>query len=218
MKKTILKVAFATAMAFIMPTVSNAQLGDLLKGAATNVVGKATGNSSTASTITNVVTSLLGTSKVSETSIVGTWTYDSPCIAAESSNVLTKATAAAAVSEAQDKLTSALTKAGIKSGSMKIKFEEGGKATITVGKKNVSATYKLEGSDLLLTLTKVKKTIRMNCKLSAGKLQLAMKSDKLLTLVNTISSTAAAASSTLGTLNTLLKNVDGLYVGLQFTK
>ncbi len=82
----------------------------------------------------------------------------------------------------------------------------------------MAATYKLDGSDLHLTLTSVKKTIKMNCKLSAGKLQLAMKADKLLTLVNTVSSTAAAASTSLATLNTLLKNVDGLYVGLQFTK
>ena len=218
MKKSILRVALATAVAFIMPTASNAQLGDLLKSAASSAVTKATGNSSTASTITNVVTSLLGTSTVSESNILGTWTYESPCIAAESSNVLTKATAAAAVSKAQDLLSSALTKAGIKPGTMKITFEKEGKASIVVGKKTVAATYKIDGSDLLLTLTKVKKTIKMNCKLSAGKLQLAMKSDKLLTLVNTISSTAAAASSTLSTLNTLLKSVDGLYVGLQFTK
>ena len=214
MKKSILKVALATSLAFIMPSVSNAQLGDILKSAAGTAVQQATGNS----TITNVVTTLLGTSNVTEKSIVGTWTYQEPCIAAESSNVLTKTAAAAAVSKAQSELSKALTKAGIKAGTLKITFEEGGKATILLGKKKVAATYKLDGSDLHLTLTKIKKTIKMNCKLSSGKLQLAMKSDKLLTLVNTISSTAAAASTSLATLNTLLKNVDGLYVGLQFTK
>ena len=214
MKKSILKVALATSLAFIMPSVSNAQLGDLLKSAAGTAVGQATGNS----TLANVVTALLGTSKVSEQSIIGTWTYQEPCIAAESSNVLTKAAAAAAVSKAQNELSSALLKAGIKAGAMQITFAEGGKATIMLGKKKVSATYKVDGSDLYLTLTTIKKTIKMNCKLSSGKLQLAMKADKLLTLVNTISSTAAAASTSLATLNTLLKNVDGLYVGLQFTK
>ena len=132
--------------------------------------------------------------------------------------MLSKATAAAAASKAQTKLNDALTKAGIKPGAMKITFEKGGKATVAVGKKTVAATYKIEGSDLSLTFTKVKKTIKMNCKLSGGKLQLAMKTDKLLTFVNTVSSTAAAASSSLGTLNSLLKNVEGLYVGLQFSK
>ncbi len=218
MKKAILKVAFATSLAFIMPSVSNAQLDNILKSVAGTAVSKATGNSSTASTITNVVTTLLGTSKVTEKSIIGTWTYQEPCIAAESSNVLSQAAAAAAVSKAQSELSNALLKAGVKAGAMKITFAEGGKATILLGKKKVAATYKLDGSDLHLTLTSVKKTIKMNCKLSAGKLQLAMKADKLLTLVNTVSSTAAAASTSLATLNTLLKNVDGLYVGLQFTK
>ena len=214
MKKSILKVALATSLAFIMPSVSNAQLGDLLKSAAGTAVEKTTGSS----TLANVVTSLLGTSKVSEKSIVGTWTYQEPCIAAESSNILTQAAAAATVTKAQNELSKALTKAGIKAGTLKVTFADDGKATILLGKKKVSATYKLDGSDLLLTLTTIKKTIRMNCKISSGKLQLAMKADKLLTLVNTISSTAAAASTSLATLNSLLKNVDGLYVGLQFTK
>ncbi len=218
MKKSILKVALAAAVAFIMPTASNAQLGDLLKGAATKAVSKATGNSQTGSTIANVLTSLIGTGKVSASSLVGTWTYDSPCIAAESSNILTQAAATAAASKAQSQLNNALTKAGIKAGTMKIAFDDCGKATITIGKKSVSATYKVEGSDILLTFTKIKKTIKMNCKLSGGKLQLAMKADKLLTLVNAVSSTAASASSALSTLNTLLKNVNGLYVGLQFSK
>lgn len=218
MKKTILKVAFAAAVAFCMPTASNAQLGDLIKGAASTAVNKATGNSQTGTTIANVVTSLIGTSKVSEANIIGTWNYESPCIAAESSNVLSKATAAAAASKAQTQLNNALTKAGIKPGAMKITFEKDGKASVVVGKKTVAATYKVEGTDLILTFTKMKKTVKMNCKLSGGKLQLAMKTDKLLTLVNTISSTAAAASSSLGTLSTLLKNVEGLYVGLQFSK
>ena len=114
MKKSILKVALAAAVAFCMPTASNAQLGDLIKGAASTAVSKATGNSETGSTIANVVTSLIGTSKVSESNIIGTWNYESPCIAAESSNVLSKATAAAAASKAQTKLNDALTKAGIK--------------------------------------------------------------------------------------------------------
>ena len=218
MNKKILKVALAAAVAFCMPTASNAQLGDLIKGAASTAVSKATGNSETGSTIANVVTSLIGTSKVSESNIIGTWNYESPCIAAESSNVLSKATAAAAASKAQTKLNDALTKAGIKPGAMKITFEKGGKATVAVGKKTVAATYKIEGSDLSLTFTKLKKTVKMNCKLSGGKLQLAMKTDKLLTFVNTVSSSAAAASSSLGTLNSLLKNVEGLYVGLQFSK
>lgn len=214
MKKTFLKVALATVVAFLLPTVSNAQLSDLLKSAASKV----TSSSSTSSTVTDVITSLLGTSKVSESSLVGTWTYKEPCIAAESDNLLGKATAAAAASKAQQQLSTVLTKAGIKAGTMKITFEKGGSAKVVVGSKTVAATYKVDGSNLTLTFTKLKKSVTMNCKLSAGKLQLAMKADKLLTLVNAVSSTAAAASSSLSTLSTLLKSVDGLYVGLQFTK
>lgn len=214
MNKTFLKAAFAAALAFIMPATSNAQLGDLLN----SVASKVSSSSSTASTVTDVITSIIGTSKVSESSLVGTWTYKEPCIAAESSNILSKAAAAAAASKAQSQLGTVLGKAGIKAGTMKIVFQKDGTAQVSVGSKTVAATYKVDGSNLLLTFTKLKKTVTMNCKLSAGRLQLSMKADKLLTLINAVSSTAAAASSSLSTLSTLLKSVDGLYVGLQFTK
>ena len=58
----------------------------------------------------------------------------------------------------------------------------------------------------------------MNAKLTGGELQLAIKSDKLLTLVNAITSKVGTVNSTLGTLNTLTKNVKGMYMGLKFTK
>ena len=58
----------------------------------------------------------------------------------------------------------------------------------------------------------------MNAKMSGSELQLAMKSDKLLTLLNAITEKAGTVNSSLGTLNTLTKNVKGMYMGLKFTK
>ena len=58
----------------------------------------------------------------------------------------------------------------------------------------------------------------MNAKLTESELQLAMKADKLLTLLNTITEKTSTVNSSLGTLNTLTKNVKGMYMGLKFTK
>ena len=217
MQKSILKVALATAVALLVPSASKAQLGDLLKSAASSAVSSSSSNG-TVSTVSNIITSLLGTSTVSQSSLVGTWTYQEPCIVAESQDVISKVAASAAVSKVQNQLSSTLQKAGVKAGNMKITFESDGSAKVKIGSRTVAATYKVNGSDLTLTFTKVKKTIKMNCKLASGKLQLSMKADKLLTLINTVSATAASASTSLATINSLLKSVDGLYIGLQFTK
>ena len=68
---------------------ANAQLGNILKNVAGTAVSKATGNSTAGDVASELIGNLLGTSKVSEKSLVGTWTYSQPCVAFESENVLT---------------------------------------------------------------------------------------------------------------------------------
>jgi hypothetical protein len=58
----------------------------------------------------------------------------------------------------------------------------------------------------------------MNAKLSGGELQVAMKADKLLALLNAVTQKAGTVNSQLSTLGTLTKNVKGMYMGLKFTK
>ncbi|MBR4930847.1 MAG: DUF4923 family protein, partial [Bacteroidaceae bacterium] len=51
-----------------------------------------------------------------------------------------------------------------------------------------------------------------------GDLCLAMNTDKLLTILNTVSEKASNINSTASSVNALIKNVKGMYVGLKFTK
>ena len=158
------------------------------------------------------------TSTVSQSSLVGTWTYSEPCLVAESKNILSNVAVTAAAEKAQKSLKDALTKAGITSGKLTLTFNKDNTVKATVGTKTVSGTYAVSGSDLTITFTTIKKTVKMNCKLSSGNLQLAMNATKLLTFVNAVAAKASAASSSLSAVSSVLKNVDGLYVGLQFSK
>lgn len=221
MNKTFIKAALAAIVAFNMPTASNAQsILDGLKNAASSAVNSAANKSGNSglSTLAGVVTGILGTSKVSQSSLVGTWTYSEPCLVAESNDILSNVAATAAATKAQKSLNSGLQKAGITAGKMKLNFKQDNTVAITVGSKTVNGTYAVSGSDLTITLKTIKKSFKMNCKLSSGNLQLSMNATKLLNFVNAVAAQAATASTSLAAVSSTLKNVNGLYAGLQFTK
>ncbi|MDO4738899.1 MAG: DUF4923 family protein [Bacteroidales bacterium] len=214
MKKSIIKIALVAACALIMPVTANAQLSDLFNKAKTLF----SGSSSTTSAITNVVGDLLGNSKVTAQKLEGTWSYTQPCIAFESENTLNKIGGSVASSKIESKLKTGLEKAGIKEGQVAITFKSDKTFQITTGKRTISGTYQVEGSDLQLTFKTTKKTIKTNVKLSLGTLQIAMNADKMLQIVNTIATKASAYSSNMKTVSTLLSQYKGMYLGLKFKK
>ena len=77
-------------------------------------------------------------------------------------------------------------------------------------------TWSVEGTNLVLTI--LGKSIKINANLSGGNLQLAMNADKMLTLLNAVTTQASALSSSFGTLTSLLKKYDGVHLGLKFAK
>lgn len=248
MKKNILKIALAAMMALMMPTTMSAQLNDILnkvKNAATgntttktttdndtttsssptsasdaitNILGGITGSSSTAKAATDIIGNILGTSKLTEKSLAGTWIYTQPCVAFESENVLSNIGGSVASSKIEDKMKKALTKAGIKEGKCTLTFNTDKTFNMTVGKKKLTGTFEVSGSDLLLTFNSPNKTIKTNAKLTLGTLQLAMNADKMLEIVNTIATKASAYSSQMSTISTVLSQYKGMYLGMKFNK
>jgi hypothetical protein len=214
MKKSIIKIALVATAAFLMPSTMNAQFADLLNKAK-NLFG---GSSSTTSTITNVVGNLLGNTKITAQKLEGTWSYTQPCIAFESESTLNNIGGSVASAKIEEKLKAGLDKAGIKEGQMSITFNADKTFYISTGKRQISGTYEVEGSDLSLTFKTTKKTIKTNVKLSLGTLQIAMNADKMLQIVNTIATKASAYSSSMKTVSTLLSQYKSMYLGLKFKK
>ena len=214
MKKSIIKIALVATAAFLMPSTMNAQFADLLNKAK-NLFG---GSSSTTSTITNVVGNLLGNTKITAQKLEGTWSYTQPCIAFESESTLNNIGGSVASAKIEEKLKTGLDKAGIKEGQMSITFNADKTFYISTGKRQISGTYEVEGSDLSLTFKTTKKTIKTNVNLSLGTLQIAMNADKMLQIVNTIATKASAYSSSMKTVSTLLSQYKSMYLGLKFKK
>lgn len=217
MKKNMLKVALL-ALGMMVCGNANAQLSNVLKSVAGTAISKATGNSTAGDVASDLIGNLLGTSKVSEKSLVGTWSYNQPCVAFESEDVLTTLGSSMVSKKVESTMQKGLTKVGFTSGKVVMTLKEDKTGTIEFNGKNIIVNWAVDGSSLKLTFPIVDKGVTMNAKLSGSELQLAMKADKLLTLLNAITEKTGTVNSSLGTLNTLTKNVKGMYMGLKFTK
>ncbi|MBO7099020.1 MAG: DUF4923 family protein [Bacteroidaceae bacterium] len=217
MKKNFFKLAFV-AFGMMLCTNANAQLSDILKNAAGTAIDQATGNSTIGKVAGDLLGNLLGTTDVSEKSLVGTWTYSQPGVAFESEDVLSNIGSSVVSSKVEKTMQNGLTKVGFTSGKVVMTLNEDKTGTITYNGKSAKINWAVDGTNLKLTFPLLNQGVTMNAKLTGGELQLAMKSDKLLTLVKAITSKVGTANSTLGTLNTLTKNVKGMYMGLKFTK
>ncbi len=207
--KKIMKVALA-AMMMLAPKAANAQLN------LGNIAGALLGGSDAASTVTDVVTNLIGNKKISDKNLVGTWTYSEPCVVMESENVLSNMGGTVLANKIEQQEKKALEKVGFKAGKVVLTLNQDKSGTITVGKRTTNVTWDVNESNLQLTY--LTRTISINAKLSGGDLQLAMNADKLLNLVSSTASAASSLSSSFGIISNLISSYDGLYLGLKFTK
>ena len=219
------KVYLILVMACMFGNVQHASAQSFLEklgSAASSLLGGSKENTSansTVNTITNIASMLLGTKAVSAESLQGTWVYSQPSVAFESENVLSSIGGVAASSKIENSLAGLLGKVGFTSGKLELTLnaDSTGYVTTNTGKK-IDFTWSVEETNMTMTFPLTKKTVQMNAKLSAGTLQVALKADKLLTLVSTISEKASSVNSTAATINSLVKGVKGLYIGLKFTK
>lgn len=214
MKKMILNLALVAMGILMMPQQTDAQsILNSIKNAASSVAS----DNSTVSAVTNVVSNLLGTSSVSESSLVGTWTYNEPSVAFESSNLLTSVGGSVASNKIEDKFASAMEAAGFKSGAVVMTLNSDKTGTVAVSGKSVPINWSVSDSDFTMNF-KTGQHVTSNAKLSGNTLQLAMSADKVKTIVGAAASAASSFNASIATVNTLLENVDGVYLGMKFTK
>ena len=239
MKKTIL---ILTAMLAIGTVQSNAQnILDVLKSLGSSSNTEQTDSTKSTSTSTsnvlgglgNLVAGLLGTDKVNQKSIVGTWNYAKPAVVFESEDLLTNVGGMAAGKAVEEKLQTYLDKIGFTAGKVKMTFNEDGTGKITYGSKNISFQWSVADSDLTINLasgtlsmftssSNLSKytSFKMNCKVNLTNIQLSFKADKLLQFISKVVSAAGSATnnSTISTITGLANKVDGMYLGLTLEK
>lgn len=211
------KKVFFVAIALFVGIQANAQLSNILKNAAGGLLGGAKSENSAVNGIVDVVGNLLGTNKVSSDKLVGNWSYSEPCIVFESDNIITQLGTSAVSAKAEKALGNQLNRIGFTQGKVAMTLNADSTGVVSYNSKNVKVNWGVKDSTLTLTFPLTQKSVNMNVNLTADNLQIAMNTDKLLTLVNGITS-KVNSSSTLGTVNALISKVKGMYVGLKFKK
>lgn len=217
MKKTLFAIALAFVASLSTMNAQNNLTNVLSKVAEVAKASQSSKTATTANSLSSLFSNLVGTSKVSSSSIVGTWVYAKPAVAFESSNLLSKAGGAVAATTIQNKMANALTKYGIKGGISSFTFNSDGTFSALLNKKTVKGKYTLSGSTVSFTTMAGTKLGTANVSIKSNALQMTFKADKLLTFIQGASA-LSAASSTLSTISALSKNYSGMQLGLQFTK
>lgn len=172
------------------------------------------GSSSATDKLSDVASIFSSDKQASASKIVGNWSYSEPAIVFESNNLLTKAGAGIAANKIEDKMQEYLTKYGIAPGTLKITFAKNGTFTETMGKKTIKGKWAVKDSKLNITYgTKV---IPITTQLSGKKLMFVTDATKLLDLIKLLSS--KSSNSSMQTVSTLMKSINGMQAGVTFVK
>lgn len=199
-------------MMLLTATAANAQLQNILGNIASKAQSSTTNGNGILSAIGGVITSqLIPTSA----QIAGTWTYQGPAVMFVSDNALKNVASAAVSKQIETKLQSYLSKVGLSKGNMSITYNSDKSFTINrKGKKVASGTYDLKDKEVVMTFKGRKTPCKVTPQLDNGTLVIVMDATKLKTFMEGIGSSV----SQLSTITTLLKQVDGMKIGIRMTK
>ena len=196
-----------------MNNLGNAVLTDVLTG------GQAANGTTTntGAAVGNILQSVLGgTSKMTQSGLIGTWTYSKPGCAFTSEQLLAQAGGEIVASEIKTKLQPSFQKVGISSNNTQVTFNQDGTFTAKVAGKNWSGKYTFDESQSKITMSGI--LINVNCyaKRNVDGIGLLFESSKLLSLLQTMS--ALSGNQTLQTIGELSKSYDGLRMGFDMKK
>lgn len=155
-------------------------------------------------------------------SLEGTWTYVGPDCKFSSDNFLATAGGELAAKKVEEQMGGILEKIGFKDGATYV-FNADSTYTSTIQGRSMSGTYSYntDTKELVLkTRLGIKLNMTVSKGLSANKMSLLFKADKLMSLLQTIGGVVSQKSSNtaVSTANALLKEYDGLMLGFELQK
>lgn len=214
MKKTIL-AAFAAATLL----TSCGGGASLLQAMAANNNGTQQQTATTATSggglLSNIISTFAGGILTNQSTIVGTWTYQRPCVQFESENLLAKAGGSVAATKVESQLETYYQKVGIKPGTFTFTFDKDNTCKWAIGSRTSQGTYTFDSSAKTITIkTQTGMNIKAYVSVTGSSMGLTFDASKLLTLV----SAASTVSSQLSTISTLASSFSGMKLGFELTK
>ena len=211
MKKMMMAVVAALMLQSCGMTNPGVNGGSQMGGTTTNNSGSSIGSNALGGLLDLVV----GSVKLSQADIIGTWSYVEPACAFTSENLLAKAGGSVAAKTVNAKLLPVYNSLHISSGNTQLTFNENGQFTGKIGGFPMSGTYTFDAANGLVNMKSLT-TFTAHLTRSTQGMNFTFESKKILTLLQTVS--ALSGNTTLSTIGDISKQFTGVRLGFAMKK
>ena len=187
-----------------------------VKGSSSSTSSTTSGTSTGSSAIDGLLNLVVGSVKLSESDIVGTWNYSEPACAFTSENLLAKAGGSVAAETVNGKLLPAYKSAGIKSDNTYFTFDSNKKVSAKIKGVPLNGSYTFDSSSSTIKMKFTLITLTAYLTRTTNGMSFTFESKKILTLLQTIAK--VSGNSTLKTVGDLSKSYDGIRIGFDMKK
>ena len=211
MKKMMMAAVAALMLQSCGMTNPGVNGGSQMGGTTTNNSGSSIGSNALGGLLDLVV----GSVKLSQTDIIGTWSYVEPACAFTSENLLAKAGGSVAAKTVNEKLQPVYNSLHISSGNTQLTFNENGQFTGKIGGFPMSGTYTFDATNGLVKMKSLT-TFTAHLTRSTQGMNFTFESKKILTLLQTVS--ALSGNTSLSTIGDISKQFNGVRLGFAMKK
>lgn len=211
MKKMMMAAVAALMLQGCGMTNPGVNGGSQMGGTTTNNSGSSIGSNALGGLLDLVV----GSVKLSQADIIGTWSYVEPACAFTSENLLAKAGGSVAAKTVNEKLLPVYKSLHISSGNTQLTFNENGQFTGKIGGFPMSGTYTFDATNGLVKMKSLT-TFTAHLTRSTQGMNFTFESKKILTLLQTVS--ALSGNTTLSTIGDISKQFNGVRLGFAMKK
>ena len=167
-------------------------------------------------TIGDVISSVIGSNKLTNSQLYGTWKYNGPGCAFTSNSALAKAGGEVVASQIKAKLKEDYNKVGFTSRNTQITFNKDNTFTAYVDGKKFSGNYTYDESTNALRLTGLLLSLNGYATRNSQGVAILFESKKLLTLIQTMAT--MSGNATLSSIGEISKNYNGVRLGFDMAK
>ena len=211
MKKMMMAVVAALMLQGCGMTNPGVNGGSQMGGTTTNNSGSSIGSNALGGLLDLVV----GSVKLSQADIIGTWSYVEPACAFTSENLLAKAGGSVAAKTVNEKLLPVYNSWHLSSGNTQLTFNENGQFTGKIGGFPMSGTYTFDATNGLVKMKSLT-TFTAHLTRSTHGMNFTFESKKILTLLQTVS--ALSGNTSLSTIGDISKQFSGVRLGFAMKK
>ena len=187
----------------------NGNLGDVLGG----VLGGVLGTLGSQNTIDGLLGLVIGSVKVNESELYGSWYYTEPGCAFTSENLLAKAGGAVAAENCKEKLLTVYNSLGVSASNTQFQFTQDHQFAAKVKGIPLSGTYTYDPSTGTINLKTMLLSSNAYVTRTSKGLALTFESKNLLKVLQAVA--ALSGNSTLQTVGELSKQYDGVRLGFE---